>query len=107
MAASADGRYLATTSHDAYHRTTSLLVFHALTLEPYLRIETDVGAFTRLAFGGPGSGEVWALTDGNRLDRWGERKRPRLLAAVCTVGKSNAWAAALAEQLRLCRSQLG
>ncbi len=49
---------------------TALLIFHGTTLEPYMRIETDVQSFTRLAFNLDGS-ELWTLSDATMLDRWG------------------------------------
>ena len=47
VAGSLDGRYMATVSRDQFRHVTSLLLFHGGTLEPYMRIETDVQAFTR------------------------------------------------------------
>ena len=47
VAGSLDGRYVATVSRDQFRHVTSLLLFHGGTLEPYMRIETDVQAFTR------------------------------------------------------------
>ena len=47
VAASPDGRYIATVSRDPFRRVTSLLIFHGNTLEPYMRIETDALAFMR------------------------------------------------------------
>ncbi|KAG1677552.1 hypothetical protein FOA52_014450 [Chlamydomonas sp. UWO 241] len=69
VAVSADGRYVATTSRDAHTGVTSLLLFHGDSLEPYMRIETDADAFTKLAFSSDAA-ELWALAQPSRLDRF-------------------------------------
>eukprot|EP00798_Chlamydomonas_sp_ICE-L_P014445 gene14445-20453_t len=65
---------------DQYHRVTSLVVFHADSLEPYMKIETDADAFTALAFGASGE-DLWALTSTNRLDRY-ELREGQLIQQV-------------------------
>ena len=49
MGVSPDGKHLATVSRDPYSRTSSLVLFHGNTLEPYMRIETDADAYRRWA----------------------------------------------------------
>lgn len=66
LALSADQRYLVTATHDQFKSLTSLLLFHAATLEPYMRIETDVKSFLKLGFTHDGR-HLWALTAANQL----------------------------------------
>ena len=51
VSVSGDGRFVAAVSRDPYRQLSCLLVFHGGTLEPYMRIETEVEAFTRWGAG--------------------------------------------------------
>ncbi|MEW5311102.1 MAG: hypothetical protein WDW38_002844 [Sanguina aurantia] len=69
LAASGDGKFLATPSYDPHQRVTSLLIFRTPGLEPFMRIATDVRAYLRLAFTHDSS-QLWAVSDEDRLDRF-------------------------------------
>lgn len=51
VSVSGNGRFVAAVSRDPYRQLSCLLVFHGGTLEPYMRIETEVEAFTRWGVG--------------------------------------------------------
>jgi len=61
LACSPDGRLLAACAYEPGALTATLLLFHAGTLEPYMRIETDVAAFTQIAFD-PAATELMGVT---------------------------------------------
>ena len=46
LAVSPDTRYMATVAYDVHRRLTSILVFHCESLDPYMRFETHVQAYT-------------------------------------------------------------
>mmetsp|Transcript_2561 Transcript_2561/g.6727 ORF Transcript_2561/g.6727 Transcript_2561/m.6727 type:complete len:950 (+) Transcript_2561:248-3097(+) len=69
LACSPDGRLLAACAYEPGALTATLLLFHAGTLEPYMRIETDVAAFTQIAFD-PAATELMGVTKDRRLERY-------------------------------------
>lgn len=67
MALSPTTRLLATATHEKYKQRTSLLLFNCISLEPFLKIETDIPGFSHLGFSADGS-QLWSVTDDQRLE---------------------------------------
>ncbi len=62
VAVSPDGSYFASLTRDPYRAITSLLVFHGLSLDPFMRIETDAEAYVKCVQ--DGDGEQGATREG-------------------------------------------